>query len=303
MNISTYYKLRIKQSALDFVDVVLNDDNLLFVDPRKIEGSTLRRDQPIKDCLNTFFGNLIISISSGNRVNALSLLSGIEEPKETRLGYGENSPNGKSAGAKIKLDLIDAIMNNPVIKSKKVSSISDMTFFIPNLGIDRISDITTKVIKQFLIKFTQAQCRKLGIPMKSVLQTGIFNPATLTWDSGHVDLPVYDHNGVDKPVIFIPKGFVSRSQDANSNFNCFFRFARNFVINSGNGKFVRNVPRNGKENSILAKDFDKTLGITKEELSKWVIEYPDLLSNYWLASFDKVKPLSDDEIEEIVYRK
>jgi len=282
------------------VNVTLDDDNLLFVDPRLIENSPVKNDNVAKDYLYKFFGNLILTISSGNKVKALDLLNGIEEPKETRLGYGNKNSNGRSAGKKIKQEFIESILNNPVIKARKVSSLSDIIFFVPNMGIDRLSDITTKVIKQYLIDFTQNQCKKLGIPMANVYQKNILNFKSLEWEGENTELPLYNDRGVNKPIIFIPKRFVSREQDANANFNSFFRFARNFILTSANKKFLRNIPGNGKNNTILIKDFDNSLGSIKEELTKWIINYPDILHNYWEFSIDKVHPLSDNEIEEII---
>ncbi|WP_291909122.1 hypothetical protein [Chitinophaga sp. CB10] len=302
-NISTYFKLKTKQDKLPFVDVVLDDDNLLFVDPRHIENSSVRDDEQVKDCLYKFFGNLVASIAASNHRRTSELLNGVEEPKETRLGYGEDNSNGKSAGPQIKKELIDSIANNPVIKANKVSNLSDISFFIPNVGIDRISDITTKVIKQFLIEFTQKQCRSLAIPMKKVMQKNILNPATLGWENRSLELPVFNDGGIDKPIIFVPKHFVSRDTDANSNFNCFFRFARNYILEKGNRKFIKGIPRNGKNNTILKKDFDESLGAKKDELTKWLLEHPDIVHDYWLDSIDKITPLSDDEISEVVYRK
>lgn len=301
-NISTHFKLKVKQDKLPFVDVVLNDDNLLFIDPRQIENAPAR-DKAVKDCLYNFFGNLVASIAAGNKARTQQLLNGIEEPKETRLGYGQNNSNGRSAGPQIKQDLIDAISTNPVIKAKKVSNLSDISFFIPNVGIDRISDITTKVIKHFLIDFTQKQCRALGIPMKVVSQKSILNPTTLTWENKSVELPVYNDGSVDKPIIFVPKHYVNRATDANSSFNCFFRFARNYILDKGKSKFTKGVPRNGKNNTIKKKDFDKSLGAKKDELTKWLLEHPDIVHDYWLDSLDRIRPLTDDEMGEVVYRR
>lgn len=302
-NISSSFKLKVKQDNLPFVDVVLDNDNLLFIDPRQIQNSSARSDKAIKDCLYKFFGHLVASIAGGNRRRTLELLNGIEEPKETRLGYGRNNSNGRSAGPQIKQKLIDAIANNPVIKAKKVSNLSDISFFIPDVGIDRISDISTKVIKRFLIEFTQKQCRAFGIPMKTVSQKSILNPGTLEWEKKSVELPVFNDGGADKSIIFVPKHFVNRKTDADSSFNCFFRFARNYILEKGNRKFTKGIPRNGKNNTIRKKDFDESLGAKKDELTKWLMDHPDIVHDYWLDSLDRIRPLTDDEIGEVVYRK
>ncbi len=300
-NISTYFRLRARQTNLDFVDIVLEDDNLLFIDPRLIESSTRPGDRQMKNSLATFFGNFMSAIVTGNRNRVLALLGGIQEPKETRLGYGDANSNGRSAGNKLKEDLVDAIMANPVMARNIITNLSNIPFFVPNIGIDRMSDITTKVIKRQLITFTQRQCILHGIPTVPVLQTGIFNHGTVQWTQGNENLPVFNDGGVDKPIIFVPKHLVCRSTDASSGFNSFFRFARNYILDNGPARFYRGVPRNGKGNTIKKKDFDATLGPKKDELTKWVLSQPQIIGDHWNQSIGNVRPLSDAEIGTIVY--
>ena len=304
-NISSYFgldKKGIKQSDLDFVDVKLDDDNELFLDPRLIENNPSKLLRPMKDCLYKFFGHLVLTISSNQIPKANDLLAGVFEPKETRLGYGFQNPNGgKSAGPKLKTDFITTIQNNPVIKGKKINNLSDLIFFIPNFRNDRISDISTKVTKNFLIEFTQKQCKKLGIPTKEVKQKDILNPKTLVWEDKKVELPVYFDGIIDRPIIFVPKQIVNTENATNSNLRCFFRFARNFIIRANDTDLTAGAPRNGKNNTILVSEFDDTIQNIKEELSKWVIKHPVILSDYWEATVEKVKPLTDWEIEQIVY--
>jgi len=303
-NISTYFELSkkgINQSELEFIDVKLDDDNELFVDPRLIENNSSPLFRPMANCLYKYFGHLILVISNNQIKKTNDLLSGVFEPKETRLGYGFNPNIGKSAGPKLKTEFIASIQNNPVIKARKINNFSDLIFFIPNFRCDRVSDISTKVLKKFLIEFTQQQCKKLGIPTNTVHQSDILNPDTLKWENNDVELPVYFDGLIDRPIIFVPKSIVSRDKDANSNLRCFFRFARKYILQVNDADLTAKVPRNGKNNSILVKDFDATIKNIKEDLSRWVIKHPVILSDYWEATIEKVKPLTDGEIEQIVY--
>ena len=300
INISIHYGLNLRQSQLEFIDVKLDDDNELFIDPRLIENSTNPVMAPMKASLATYFGHLVHSIATSNIPRARYLLSGIEEPRETRLGYGVDNPNGKSAGPKIKVELINAILNTPVIQNRSINKVSNLRFFIPNLSSDRISDITTKVLKDHLITFTQAQCRKLGIPMQQVHQRDILNPTTLLWEHRDVELPVYFDGTADKPIIFVPKDIVLRQGDGCSDMGYFFRFARNYVMDKDNTLFQQ-VPRTGKNGALLVKDVNASIVNMKEELSKWIVAHPGIIKEYWEASLDRVVPLSDEEIEQVVY--
>ena len=300
-NISTYFDLKVKQKDLDFIDVKLNDDNLLFIDPRLIEKTPNNVISPMADCLYKFFVNLMIAISNSNAKTTNQLLSGVSEPSETRLGYGHNNSNGRSAGPEIKKNFVNSIKNNPVIKSRQIQNFSDVSFFVPNMGPDRVSDITTKIIKNYLILFTQKQCKKLSIPVKSILQEDILNDSDLTWSNKNVELPIFDDNKKDRPIIFVPKNIVNTQSNSNSNLGCFFRFARNYIIQQNDNSLLKGIPRNGKDNSFRTKDVDASIESVKDELSKWVVKHPNILNDFWGVSVDRIKPLSDQEISAIVY--
>lgn len=304
-NISNYFKLGKKQHQLDFVDVKLDDDNEVFIDPRLIEFSS----DPIivrmgKD-LKSYVAPLIRGIIMGKGKQVEYLLSGLEEPRETRLGYGHGNSNGNSVGPILKKDLIKSVNSNPAITSGKVTNWSDFELLIPQIDCDRISDMTTKIIKSNLIEFTQKECRKLGIPMAIVEQKQIFNSSTMKWETKKVELPVEILSGKLKPIIFVPKSIVRRKNDAKSNLGYFERYAMDhYLLKDKN--IIFGLPKNGKSNSILKKDVRaliKSYGITrKKNYSIWISRYKNLLMDFrsYLAT-DKLRVLSDAEIAAIVY--
>ncbi len=300
INISGYYNLTLKQGELEFVDVKLDDDNELFVSPQLIENSTSRLMAPMRTLLGRYSGVLLYTIGQQNRPNAEYLLAGVSEPKETRLGYGIDNSDGRSAGRRVKGELIDAIWNNPVIQQKSINKISDLRLLITNFSVDRISDTTTKVLKHYLIEFTQDQCRKLGIPMKAVFQKDILNPTTLRWEHKNVELPVYFDGITDKPIIFVPKDIVNRQGDGSSDMGYFFRFALNYVKSNDVAMF-EHVQRSGKNNTLLVKDIKASIDNTKQELSKWIVVHPGIMDEYWIASLNRIKQLTNAQIEQIVY--
>jgi hypothetical protein len=279
----------------------LDDDNELFIDPRLVENSKSIEFDEFKDCLFSYFGNLIVSISKNNRPQAMKLMKGICEPFETRLGYGINNSYGSSIGDKLKVELLQALYDNPVLKSNSLNGFADMSYFLEGIGCDRISDFTTKVVKKHLIEFTQKQCNTLGIPMKEFYQKDIFDYKKMEWENYNVELPFYFDGIDDRPIIFVPKQFVRRGSDAQSDLNCFFRFARNYICKIDDNEFLGKVTRNGKNNSVLKKDFDKTIEDFKRELALWVAKHPNILDEHWTNTSSNIQHLTDDEISEIVY--
>lgn len=298
-NISTYFNLRIRQDKLDFVDVKLDDDNLLFINPRLIEiGGT--KTAKMSNNLSQFYGNLILSITTGNKKNSFALLSGIKEPKETRLGYGHKNSDGNSVGPILQQQLIDAIITNPILKKKAVKTLNDISFFIHDIGPDRISDLTTKVIKEHLIRYTQQQCKKHNIKTEQVNQQDVFNAKTLEWNRGKYDLPVYTVGKNKKPIIFVPKKIVYRETDAKSTSQSFYRFARNYIMNQNPSKLIE-IPTSGKDGKLQAKDVDAYIEDIKYTLGDWVNDHPNILDGYWTDPRYILQPLSNKEIEEVVY--
>jgi len=72
---------------------------------------------------------------------------------------------------------------------------------VEGIGRDKISDITTNIIRHKLVEYTQAQCEFWGIPTEPVPSEMIWDQENDKWTNRYVDLPVC--NG--KSVILVPK--------------------------------------------------------------------------------------------------
>lgn len=296
-NISNYYKIGSQQPKLDFVDIKLSTDNLLFVDPRLIENSQNPIAKQMQKRIEAFWGELIKRVRSKDVKKIYYLLSGLKEPNETRLGYAFSKNHGNSVADKLKPKIVDAIQRNKAVRTGVLSHFSDVELFIEDIGSDRISDITTKIIKSVLIEYTQQQCKLHNIPMKKVIQDDIFDYSILKWIRKSVELPIY----FDKPILFVPKEIVRLENVAGQNIACFYRFAiRHFIVHDK--QMLVDVSPSGKKGKILLKDVKAEYPISKESLTNWGIKYGKLLVDYKTDHLNgKIKPLSDDEIMKIVY--
>lgn len=297
MNLSDFYKLGNRQPELNFVDIKLNTDNLLFVDPRLIESSKESTMKEMQKYIETFWGELIKRVRAKDAKKIYYLLSGLKEPHETRLGYSFSKNSGNSVAGKLKPKIVDAIQRNKAVKSGVLSHFADVELFIEDISSDRISDITTKIIKAVLIDYTQKQCELHGIPMKKVGQDDIFDYKTLKWLKRNVELPIY----FGKPIILVPKSIVRLENAAGKNVACFYRYAiRHFIVNDKD--MLVDVSASGKDGKILLRDVKAEHPISKESLTNWGIKYGKLLVDYKSDHLNgRLKPLSDDEIMEIVY--
>lgn len=299
MNISNNYSLGLTQSKLDFVDVRLERDNKLFVDPRLIELSKKPIVAKMQNQLKIFLAELLDQIKANNERNVKYLLSGLGEPKETRLGHSDESFDGNSVGDKLKPKFQSAISDSVLLKYGVLNNLGDFDLFIDDIGCDRISDITTKIIKSVLIEYTQQQCENslVPIPMTEVHQKYLFDINTLRWTERKVKLPVY----LGKPVIFVPKDIVRRKNDANSNLGSFYRYAiRNFIATDK--ELIKDIVGTGKDNIVLLRDVKLAYPSSKASSQKWLIRFPKLLVDFKSNLLNpKLRSLTDEEIEAIIY--
>ena len=94
MLLSLALGLNMSQPMLDFVDIDLDLDFPLYIDPA---GFLKPRDdfaQKCQDDLRSFFGAVLKAIRKGDYAIGLSLLEGLKEPNETHLGVSKGKPRG-----------------------------------------------------------------------------------------------------------------------------------------------------------------------------------------------------------------
>ncbi len=78
---------------------------------------------------------------------------------------------------------------------------------VEGIDADVVSDMSTNIIREHLITYTQERCRYYGIPMQVGVNSGrLWNRERSEWTSRFVDLPVPDHG----PLILVPKAIVRR---------------------------------------------------------------------------------------------
>ena len=78
---------------------------------------------------------------------------------------------------------------------------SDCELFIDGIGHDKISDISTNIIRGRLIDFTKEQCQKWFVPMQLSPTGPWWDQDRKLWRSSYDYLPVYR----GYPLILVPK--------------------------------------------------------------------------------------------------
>lgn len=201
--VSSYFKIPPSTlEQLDVVDVLLESDTLLFIDPMLLPESkhTEMKIDADKKYIETFTN--IIKLIKASRVQndtdvawkTAKKLFSFSEIGWTCLGYG-SSAKGSGFGP----HLVNTTMNtayqiiNMNIDDPDLFMV--MSLFEEGIGADRISDMTTNIIFDSLVKFTNRVNEELQIPTKE-----------FTFKSNKYTTP---HNPLTKkPLILVPRDIV-----------------------------------------------------------------------------------------------
>ncbi len=145
----------------EFVDVIVNDDNLLFIDPMLIEILGDQWGIEAKILIQSFFDAFYAAYSEKDDRKKVELLSHAGEQNGTRFGYGRGN-NGKGNTVNGLLDIF-APLENFMQEISTMRRVEDLPLLIPGFAEDGLSDLLTNILHAHLNAFTLQQLRKYGI--------------------------------------------------------------------------------------------------------------------------------------------
>jgi hypothetical protein len=205
---SNIFGLNKRQSELDFVDVLVDADIPLYVDPFAFKIGDDDFSIECNDLVISFFQDLVDALRNGEEHKARRLLDNLHEPNETRLGVSRPKPRelpqGRGVGTKQAQSLYAAFAKSKAVQTGILTDLSDCELFIEGISHDKISDVTVNIVRRKLIEFTKDQCRLHGVPMERK-PTGVWwHEVAREWRGGYDMLPVYK----GYPIILVPKATV-----------------------------------------------------------------------------------------------
>jgi hypothetical protein len=290
---SDYFNLKKSQSELDFVDVPLDTDIPLFVDPYAL---SLDDDPWFIECNNLvieYFQLLIEAIKTNDPSLALRLLSKLHEPNDTRLGFSKRFPSGRGVGPKQARDLYDRLQKSKAVKTGRLRDLGDCELLIPGISSDKISDITINIIRGKLVDYTELQCADLEIKTQRIPSGLFWDPERKSWFNRYAHLPVFQ----DERIILVPKAAVRFKLEIDHQ-----QYYRHFVLqylqseHLNAGSSLVHVLKNGKR-KVHKKDLQAKYPLGKEFLYEFSEKHPEVLERY-KASLSRVPtPLSNEELE------
>lgn len=206
MRLSEHYNLGRQQPELEFVDVDIQGDTKAFVDPSAFRSIDSDWGRECIALLQNFFTAILQAIQANNHKRARELLASLSEPNETRLGLSRGVAQGRGMGRDLAREVWKALQTSNAVQTGLLQDLEDTILFIDGIGYDIISDITTNIIREPLIEFTQTAARYYGIPLTSDVVSGrMWNRKAGTWMQRYVELPTAPGR-----VLFVPKSIVRR---------------------------------------------------------------------------------------------
>lgn len=249
----------------EWFNPILTQDTLLFIDPFAVFKS---KDELFKDTYSEmmyFFQQAfeLIAHAGGNKNNlsykkAESMLLFPEE-NAFCLGYSKTR-RGSGTGplwAKTLASNINSIIARGVTH---ISHFEELGIFCTGVGPDRLSDMTTNLLKNRFIAYTQKICNLHEVPLKKVrVQNAYFDYEFMRWCDSEYLLPVNPYKG-NSPVILVPKDFLNMLPEINSD------------------DFTNTIDLAERMRNDFNYEIDKNLD--KEKISEIAIEHYDLVKEY-----------------------
>ncbi len=297
---ATTFRIGKTQAELDFVDVLLTTDNLLFLDPFALSQRPDRWSQDAHHTLVTFFQHLIDEIRGGNLDRARGLLLNLREPNETRLGYSARRPHGAGIGNMQAEQLFEALRDSAAVREGFISAIEESELMIEGISYDKISDLSTNVLRSHLADYTAAQCNLHGVDVQEVAMPPCFNTDTMEWEARYLELPVYRN----RPILLVPKSIIRRTP-AYDHQQYYQHFVLNFLQLEGLNNPASRLAKTLKNlrRVVYKKDLQTLYPRTKTFLYEFSREHPDVLINFrdWLSANEARRTTSEvDEADETI---
>ena len=299
---SEVFSLGKTQAELDFVDIPVDTDIPLFIDPFGISRRADRWSEQCHRTIISFFEQVVDSIRSGNEALGRELLGHLREPNETRLGYSYSRPQGTGIGSYQSSQLFDALKESSAVRTGFLNSLEECELLVEGIARDKISDLTTNIIRYHLIEYTRDQCILLRIPTQQLPLSPYYSAHDNEWISDYFELPLAG----GKPILLVPRAIVRYDTAYDAP-----RYYSNFVLSylqaehiNANSSLVHTL-RDGTKH-VDKKALRATFRFTKENLYRFSKEHPEVLASYrnYLSELEQRARLTlvSPEDEKIIAR-
>ena len=306
MTISKFFNLKKTQYELDFIDIEINNDLPLFIDPYYLGMCNYSWAINANRTLENYFSLLLKYLKSKDLESAKNIFLHMNEPNETHLGLSKEKPSGRGVGPKDTEKIFENLLESKAVTTGVVEDLEDFRIFVEGVGKDKISDLTTNIIKKHLIEYTKNQCVLWNIPLQDGIPTGFYwERKNQNWINEYDKFPLINN----MKILLVPKRIVSYSNDYTPQ-----KYLQHFVLNflqeehlKMNSSLVR-VSRN-KKGKILRKYVTKKSilnnleEISKDFLADFTKKHPEIFRKFKSETKKKIRYLDNEELSSDLLTK
>jgi hypothetical protein len=297
VRVSQYYGLHLTQPFLDFVDICLDTDIPVFVNPIAIRALRSPWGHHCASLVQGYFSHVLALVKSRNTQQAQLLLSNLRERNEFHLGFSRGPSRGHAFGTKSAASVWAALSNSAAATTGLLKDLEDTCLLIDGIGPDMISDALCNILREPFIAYTQDMCRYYGIPLVQGVQSGpIWSAATRSWASAPVDLPI----ARKQKFILVPKVLVRyRTRFSYSNYYTHYLLPemQNEELSAPSGLVTLLKDRT---RVVYKKSLRRRYGSSKQSVVNATNKHPHILAKY-KADIEKSAPppLGHKDLAEI----
>lgn len=279
MRVSEYYGLNKTQPELDFLDVDVDRDIKLFIDPVALSLSKSDLAMECSALVQDYFGLLLETVNENKRTRGIRMMSRLSEPNETHLGLSANQSEGRGLGPVTAAAFWDALRDSDARSSGLIKDIQDTAVLVENIGPDIVSDITTNIIRGPLLRYTEEMSNLYGIQLFDDISSGfVWDAETGQWTQYYTRRPMA--NG--RPILLVPKIFVRKrhSYQVDEYYRwCVLDYLADVEMSSTQKSSLVQRRKNG-DPYVNKKDLRAKYGEGKPKAIKYTIATPSIYDDY-----------------------
>ena len=295
-HLSEMFDLKISgHHDIDFVDINLEGDTPLFIDPCLIECDNDILSTTCRTTLDDYFRKLYTVLKENDVHEIYRHLNHLGERNEARLGYG-NGRNGKAktaAGMMATLSSLRNLIHSGIPLDKAI----DIPVLMPHFAEDCMSDMLLNILYKPLSEYTVRQCQLWGIPTVNSTARKYY------WDFEEHCWKVYQGENLvinGETILLVPKKYVCKGLYYSTSHFFMYKIApmlqnRDVVIIDGKQRKPNKQEVKKGESKEYGSLLDATIVYTKI--------YPKLLSEYHADIPIKYyqRCISDTVLDKLLY--
>ncbi|MER8028979.1 hypothetical protein ABTZ78_08460 [Streptomyces bauhiniae] len=307
MRVTEHYSLT---ASVEFVDVHVDRDNRLYVDPSAIRFWAKSGDRwalGAYQSISAFFDTLLNrlwSTSASENQSAREMLWQFHEPRETRLGMSAVGFDGSGTSKKIGDAIWKSLADNPLctLRVPILKRLEDIPLFVPDIANDRVSDLTTRLIFSDLARFTAEQMSK-----HPELQQGAREDEYQVWDRNSgawgkqaMTLPCVeqDRSAKGRPLLLVPK--IATHRNLRMSHGKYWQGEILGSIQDDLTTFINGKPVAPRKEDLKKRDEYQARRPLNTQRTRevWDRDNVNLLEVYRERVDRNYEPLTDDEIDQ-----